>query len=140
MPLSILSDDVYLDIRAYYLVRADLPASTKRGGACIYFRKSVPLTISDIHFLDECINFEMRLGDKVCNYISIYRLPNQSREEYEALADYLEPNLETIAKINTFLIVPLSDLKTKLSTWYENDITSYESTKIDGITSQFGIQ
>ena len=140
MPLSILSDDVYLDIRAYYLVRADLPASTKRGGVCIYFRKSVPLRISDIHFLDEFINFEMRLGDKVCNYISIYRLPNQSREEYEALADYLEPNLETIAKINTFLIVPLSDLKTKLSTWYENDITSYESTKIDGITSQFGIQ
>ena len=43
-------------------------------------------------------------------------------------------------KNKLFLIVLLSDLNAKLSKWYENDSTFYESTKIDGITSQFGMQ
>ena len=37
-------------------------------------------------------------------------------------------------------IVLLGDLNAKLSKWYGNDSTSYEGTKIDGITSQFGMQ
>ena len=36
---SILSDDINLDIPGYNLVRADIPANTKRGGVCIYFSK-----------------------------------------------------------------------------------------------------
>ena len=47
---GILSDDVNLDIPGYNLVRADHSANTKGGGVCIYFRKSLPLRILDIHF------------------------------------------------------------------------------------------
>ena len=61
---GILSDDVNLDIPGYNLVRADHSANTKGGGVCIYFRKSLPLRILDIHFLHECIKFEIRIGDK----------------------------------------------------------------------------
>ena len=78
---SILSDDVNLDIPEYNLVRADHQANTKRGGVCVYFRKSLPLRILDIHFLYECINFEMRIGDKVCNFISLYKSPSRSFEK-----------------------------------------------------------
>ena len=78
----ILSDDVNLDIPEYNLVRADPQANTKRGGVCVYFRKSLPLRILDIHFLYECINFEMRIGDKVCNFISLYKSPSRSFEKF----------------------------------------------------------
>ena len=87
-----------MDIPGYNLVRADHPANDKRGGVCIYFRKSLPLRIFHIHFLHECINFEMRIGDKVCNFISLHRPPNQSLEELETFADNLELNLDTVAK------------------------------------------
>ena len=120
MDSCILSDDVNLDIPRYKLVRTDHPANTKRGGVRIYFRKSFPLRILDIHFLHECINFEMRIGDKVCNFISLYRSPNQSLEEFETFADNLEFNLDTLAKNNPFLIVLLGGLNAKLSNWYEN--------------------
>ena len=70
MDSSIFSD-VYLDIPGYNIVRAEHPANTERGGIYIYFRKSVPLTILDIHSLHECINYEMRIGNKVCNCISL---------------------------------------------------------------------
>ena len=43
-------------------------------------------------------------------------------------------------KNNPFLIVLLGDLNAKLSKWQKNDSTSYEDTKIDGITSQFGMK
>ena len=129
-----------MDIPGYNLVRADHPANDKRGGVCIWFRKSVPLRILDIHFLHECINFQMRIGDKVCNFISLHRPPNQSLEELETFADNLELNLDTVAKSSPFLIVRLGDLNVKLGKWYKNDSTSYEVTKIYSITSQFGMQ
>ena len=89
---SILSDEVYLDIPAYYLERTDLPANTKRDGVCIYFRKSVPLRVLEIQF------YEMRLADKVCRCIFICGSPNQSPQEYETFADSLELSLDTISK------------------------------------------
>ena len=61
-------------------------------------------------------------------------------EDFETFADNLELNLDIIAKTNPFLTVFLDNFNAKLSKWYENNITSYEGTKIDGITSQFGMQ
>ena len=94
---TILSDDVNLDIPGYDLIRADYPANVKRGGVCIYFRKSLPLKI---FFPYEYKNFEARIRDKVCNFISLYRSPNQSLEEFETFANNLEVNLDTTAKSN----------------------------------------
>ena len=53
----------------------------------------------------------MRIGDKVCNFISLYRSPNQSLDEFETFADNLELNLDTIVLNNPFLIVLIGDLK-----------------------------
>ena len=39
------------------------------------------------------MNFEIRIVDKVCNFIFLYRSPNQSLEEFETFADNFEPNL-----------------------------------------------
>ena len=85
----------------------------------------------NIHFLHECINFEMRIGNKVCNFISLYRSPNQSLEEFETFADDLELNLDRIAKNNPFLIALLGDLNTRLSKWYKNGSKSHEDTKVE---------
>ena len=61
------------------------------------------MRISDIQFLHECINFEMRIRDVVCNFISLYRSPNQSLEEFETFAfNNHEPNLNKIAKNKPF--------------------------------------
>ena len=41
---------------------------------------------------------------------------------------------------NPFLTVILGDFNAKSSLWYNNDVTTYEGSKIDGVTSQFGLQ
>ena len=41
---------------------------------------------------------------------------------------------------NFFLTVILGDFNAKSSLWCNNDTTTYEDSKIDGVTSQFGLQ
>ena len=38
---------------------------------------------------------------------------------------------------NLFLAIALGDFNAKTSFWYNNDITAYEDSKIDGVKSQF---
>ena len=62
--------------------------------------------------LRECINFEIKIADKTFNFISLYRPPSQSKDEFESFADNPELNLDLIALRNPYLIV-LGDLNTQ---------------------------
>ena len=136
----ILSDNGNLELPGYNLVRADNPINTKRGGVCIYYENSLPLKVIDIQFLNECINFEIRIGRKLRSFLCLYRSPSQTRDIFQTFADNFELTLDTIIKKNIFLTVTLGDFNAKTTNWYKNDINSYEGLKIDTITSQFGLQ
>ena len=69
------------------MIRADHPSKTKRGGVFIYYRNFLPLKLINIHYLNECITFEIKLGDKICNFVSLYRSPNQSEDQSENICN-----------------------------------------------------
>ena len=77
---TISSNDSNLIIPGYKLYRADHPSNVKRGGICIYYKNLLPLKVTNIQYLQECINFEMKIGDKLCNFVALYRSPSQSQE------------------------------------------------------------
>ena len=52
-------DDVSLEISGYYLIRSDHPSNKKRGGICIYYKNFLPLKVSDVRLLEECIDFDL---------------------------------------------------------------------------------
>ena len=137
---SISNDDDSLEVPGYNLFRADHPSNTKRGGVCIYYRNSLPLKIIGIHYLQECINFEIMIGGKLCRFVSLYRSPNQSEDDFESFANNFELNIDAVTANNPFLTVVLSDFNVKSNLWFKGDKTSYEGSKIDAITSQFGLQ
>ena len=66
-------DDDNLDIPGYIMVRADHPATSKRGGVCMYYKTCLPLKVLAIRFLHESIAFELRTGDELYSFISLYR-------------------------------------------------------------------
>ena len=76
---NILPDDSNLKIPGYNLVRFDHPSNKKRGGVCIYYKSYLPLRIIDINYLNECVRFELMVGDKLCNFITLYRSPRYTR-------------------------------------------------------------
>ena len=75
-------DDDNFDIPGYIMIRVNHPANSKRGGVCMYYKNCLPLKVLDIRFLHESIAFELRIGDKLCSFISLYRSPNQSSDDF----------------------------------------------------------
>ena len=136
---EILSSDSNLQIPGYNFARMDHPSNTKRGGVCLYYKCSLPLKVIDVSYLQECINFEVKIGDKTCNFVSLYRSPSQTKDEFENFIKNLELNLEHIANKSPFLIVVVGDFNARMQDWHQNDITTFEGCKIDIATSQFGL-
>ena len=54
------------------IVRSDHPSNSKRGGVYIYYKQSLTLKVLDIKYLQECIVFKVLIGNKLCNFISLY--------------------------------------------------------------------
>ena len=70
---STLPDDDTLQISGYNLVRSDHLFNSKRGGVCIYCKNYLPLRIISVNYLSECISFEITIGNKICNFITLDR-------------------------------------------------------------------
>ena len=75
---EILTDDENLQIPGYSIAQVDHPSNIKRGGVCIYYKTLLPLKLLDIKYLQECINLELIIGDSLCSFIILYRLPSQT--------------------------------------------------------------
>ena len=67
------------------------PSSSRRGRICIYYKSALPLNVPNIHYLQESINFEMKIGEKLCNFVSWYRPPVKNKMN---LKDFLEISKE----------------------------------------------
>ena len=133
-------DDNNFQLPGFDLIRAEHLSNTKRGGVCIYYRNFLPLKLINIHYLNESVTFEIKLGDKICNFVSLYRSPNQSEDDFENFCNNFELTLDAVSATNPFLIVTIGDFNTKSSNWYTGDTNTSEGSKIEAITSQFGLQ
>ena len=136
---NVSSNDNNVTIPVYDLYRVDHPSNVKREGVCIYYKNFLPLKVIDIQYLQECINFEVKIRGKLCNYNVSYRSPSQSQDDFETFLKNFELNLDIILINNSFLTVVLGDSNVKPKVWCKSDKTSYKGSEIQGITSQFGL-
>ena len=132
---STTSDDDELAILGYNLIRSDHPSNNKYP-----YKNILPLQVLSLQYLQECINFELNIDGEICNFISLYRSPSQTQDEFEKLIDNLELNLDILCQDNPFLIVLIGDLNAKLKNWYCHEKSSHEGNAIENVTSQFGFQ
>ena len=82
------------------MVQSDHPSNDKQGGACVYFKSSLPIQALSISALHGCINLKITIYGKLCNLICLYRSPSQNMEDFETFVKNLELNLEFIFKKN----------------------------------------
>ena len=74
--------------------------------------------VLDIQYLNECINFELKIGDKLCTFVALYRSRSQSQDNFETFIDNFELNLETLYRKNPFFLVAIGDFNAKSEFWY----------------------
>ena len=59
------------------------------------------------------MSFELQVGSKICEFVSIYRSPSQTSDDFEKFTDNCELTLDTLAESNSDLVVVLEDLNIK---------------------------
>ena len=133
---SIISDDGNLEILGYNLIRLDHSSNSKRGGVYIYYKSALPLRVLNIHYLQEFISFELKIGDKLCNFIFLYRSPSQTQDEFEKFLENLERNLDCLFQSKPFLSLVIGDFNIKSSNWYYHD-KFRSGNAVDTITKQY---
>ena len=97
------------------------------------------LKLINICYLNECITL-IKLGDKICKFVSLYRSPKQSEDDFENFCNNFEVTVDAVSAANPFLSVAIGDFNAKSSNWYTGDTTTFEGSKIEAITSQFGLR
>ena len=90
----------------------------------------------DIPYRNERIAFELKIGKKQnCNVKTIKSI----KDDFETFTGNLELSLDKIFDDNPSLVVAWK-FNAKSDQWYKNDKTTHESSKIENLTSQFGLK
>ena len=118
------SQSILMCILGYNLYRKDHPLNIKRGGIFICHKISLPLKIKNIHYLQECIDFKIKITDKLCNFMTIYCSLDLCKDDFESFINKFELNLDSVRVNHPFLTLVPDDLNAKLSLWYNNKITT----------------
>ena len=82
-----------------------------RGGICIYYKNFLPLKVTGVRLLEECITFDLIISNKLCSFVALYRSPSQSQDDFAAFSDNFEMTLDLVSKKNPILIVVLGMTK-----------------------------
>ena len=99
----------------------------------------LPLKVLSTNPLQECINFEVSIGNKICRLIHLYRIFSQSQDEFHEFLTNLEMNLDDSFNSNPFLTTVIGDINAKSNKWSEGDRSTIKGSKIHFLTSQFGL-
>ena len=135
---SVPVDDDNLQVPGYSSVRADHPSNTKRGGVLIYYKNVLPIKLIDVKYLHESFNLELRIRGKICKFLSPYRSPSQNKDDFETFLEILELNFDHMVEKSPFMMAVLGGFNAKSKSWYINDSTNFECSKIDFLTFSFG--
>ena len=82
--------DSFLKIDGYNLVHADHPSDTKKGGVCIYNKKSLLVRAINLSYFEEALLLEMTYQNKKLIVSVICRSPSQSNNEFDSFLSNLE--------------------------------------------------
>ena len=79
------------------------------------------------------------IGNKFFNYITLYRSPSQDQDDFQALIDNFEMNLETPVQRSSFSTAVIGDFNGKSKNWCSKDSTNFEDITVENVTLQFSL-
>ena len=74
------------------MIIADNPHNCKRGGVSIYFKEHLAVRPVSLLNLDGCLVLEINIANEKGFVISLYRSPNQSKDEFLLNSEQLIPD------------------------------------------------
>ena len=130
-------DDKSFETSGYYLIGSDHPSNKNGGSICIYYKIFIPLKVTGVRLLEECITFDLIISNNLCSFVALYRSPSQSQDDFATFSNNFKMTLDLVSKKNPFLLVVIDGFNAKLRQWYDKDNSTSEGISIENITSQF---
>ena len=100
---TLSSDDKNLCLNGYKLIRADHPKNLKQGGVCIYYRETLPVKTIQLNYLPECLVCEINYDNKKIFFVTLYRSPSQSNDEFDEFLRGFEGVIDYINHVTHIL-------------------------------------
>ena len=119
-------DEDNLEISSYMLVHSDCASNTKHGGVCLYYKNNLLQRVISIGYLNECLTLELKIGDKICNFVVLYTSSSQM-------------SFKILVQKNLFLMTTMGGCDGKSKNCYSQDKTCFEGKVNEGMTSKFGL-
>ena len=137
---SVSDDDKELAMKGYNFIRADHPSNVKKGGVGIYYKESIAVQIININFLSECLLCEVTVNNKKGYIAVLYRSPSQTNTVFNDFLSNFEKLLQELSALNPDFSIILGDFNARSKSWWKSDINTIEGTKIDSVTTSYGLQ
>ena len=100
----------------------------------------IPLKLIDVNYLSVSILFQLQIGYKICYFISLYRSPSQTSDNFDSFLDNIKLNLDAMTDNNPFLAVAIGDFNVRSSSWCINNKSNHEGTKIDFLATEYDLK
>ena len=102
----------------------------------VFITKSLFLSELAISLLEECINFDLKMGSSLCRFVALYKSPNQTEYDFLSFSQNFQLTLAKLSENNPYLLVATGDFtNAKLRHWYSQDTNSFEGISIDNVAS-----
>ena len=124
-------------INGYNLLRANHPDNVRRGGSCLYHGENLTLRQVDRHHTDQCIVCEINIQNTTGYVAVIYRLSSQSSNKFEEFLVSFDRLLNQVNMLKSSFTVILGDFRAISRSLRSDDITSYEGSYIDSLTTTY---
>ena len=129
---TISNDEIFIEGFSREIFRSDHPSNTKVGGACVYFRASLPIKRrGDLEELQESIVTEIIISRKKVFFVTLYRSPSQNSVQFEVFLDKLQRIVEKIQAENPHSLILTGDFNCRSSQWWAGDVQQPEETALD---------
>ena len=83
------------------MVRADHPGNIERGGVCVYFKESLPVSCLPNPYSKQCLIFEVSINSERGYVVSMYRSLSQTSDDFYSFTT----NLEKLVINITYLVL-----------------------------------
>ena len=93
----------------------------------------------NVNTLYKCIVCELSFGSRRFCLVSIYRTPTQSSNEYDTFLLNFEHPPTYFNRIKSYMLLVTVDFNVRSSNWWSNDTDTVEGTRLESITSYYGL-
>ena len=122
------------------MIRADNPLVVRKVELVfIYFKDHLAVCpVNPLNF-NECLVLEINIQNKKDFVISLYRSPNQSKDEVDKFQlNFAQLTSDRMSQNSHFILVT-GNFNVRTSSWWKNDLTTSEGNQLDAITSSYGL-